>query len=180
MLPQYLNLCGDDYYLRFKFKEVSIMKLSTKARYAITAMMDLALHENERTVTLAEISQYQGISLSYLEQLFAKLRSKGLVSGVRGPGGGYRLSKPADEISLTQIVRAINDTGYSSQVEVEVTGGKEENILDDMWEGLTERLYAFMDNISLGELVKEHRQSGAETRESGIEGIAGQRSSGAA
>ncbi len=69
------------------------MKLSTKARYAVTAMMDLALHENSNPVTLADISHYQGISLSYLEQLFAKLRKQGLVRGVRGPGGGYRLAR---------------------------------------------------------------------------------------
>ena len=75
------------------------MRLSTKGRYAVTAMMDIALHQRVGPVTLADISQCQGISLSYLEQLFAKLRKGGLVEGVRGPGGGYRLARPADQIS---------------------------------------------------------------------------------
>ena len=74
------------------------MKLSTKGRYAVTAMMDLAIHDKSGPVTLADISVCQGISLSYLEQLFAKLRKSGLVEGVRGPGGGYRLARPADQI----------------------------------------------------------------------------------
>ena len=85
------------------------MKLSTKARHAITAMMDLAINDNYKPVTLADISQCQGISLSYLEQLFAKLRKSDLVVGVRGPGGGYRLSRSPNEISVAQVISAIDE-----------------------------------------------------------------------
>jgi len=83
------------------------MRLSTKGRYGVTAMMDLAIHDNAGPVTLADISQCQGISLSYLEQLFAKLRKHILVEGVRGSGGGYRLSRPADQIIVAEIISAV-------------------------------------------------------------------------
>ena len=85
------------------------MRLSTKGRYAVTAMMDIALHQRVGPVTLADISQCQGISLSYLEQLFAALRGKKLVRGVRGPGGGYYLGKPSDEISIADIICAVDE-----------------------------------------------------------------------
>ena len=85
------------------------MKLTTKGRYAVTAMLDLALHAQENPVPLADISQRQGISLSYLEQLFAKLRKKGLVDSARGPGGGYRLSRAAGEIPVAEVITAIHE-----------------------------------------------------------------------
>ena len=85
------------------------MKLSTKGRYAVTAMMDLALHDNDGPVTLSDISSCQGISLSYLEQLFSLLRQSGLVQGVRGPGGGYRLSKPPTQINIAEIIDAVDE-----------------------------------------------------------------------
>ena len=85
------------------------MRLSTKGRYAVTAMMDIALHEEMGPVTLADISQCQGISLSYLEQLFARLRKGGLVEGVRGPGGGYRLARPANQISVADIIQSVDE-----------------------------------------------------------------------
>ena len=86
------------------------MRLSTKGRYAVTAMMDIALHEKQGPVTLAEISQCQGISLYLtLEQLFSKLRKHGLVTGVRGPGGGYRLAKTADKISIADIIQSVDE-----------------------------------------------------------------------
>ena len=85
------------------------MKLTTKGRYAVTAMLDLALHAQESPVPLADISQRQGISLSYLEQLFSKLRKKGLVDSARGPGGGYRLSRPAGNIAIEEVITAINE-----------------------------------------------------------------------
>ncbi len=138
------------------------MKLSTKARYAIIAMMDLALHENRRPVTLSDISRYQGISLSYLEQLFAKLRSHGLVKGVRGPGGGYRLARPAEEVSIAEIVGAINGTEWQhvpamSDDDPEVQ--RERELLDGMWGMLSERLLDFLANQTLAEFVR--MQSGA-------------------
>ncbi|MCB1666688.1 MAG: Rrf2 family transcriptional regulator, partial [Pseudomonadales bacterium] len=85
------------------------MRLSTKGRYAVTAMMDLAIHGEESSVTLADISECQGISLSYLEQLFARLRREGLVEGVRGPGGGYRLAKAAATITVADIINAVGE-----------------------------------------------------------------------
>lgn len=132
------------------------MKLATKARYGVTAMMDLAINENVSPVTLADISQYQGISLSYLEQLFAKLRSKGLVRGVRGPGGGYRLARSADEISIAQIVAAINDMEEpgSSDISHEVKSGKGET-LNAMWDSLSNQIYQFLDGISLSQFTKD-------------------------
>ena len=89
------------------------MRLSTKGRYGVTAMMDLAIHDNAGPVTLADISQCQGISLSYLEQLFAKLRKSGLVEGIRGPGGGYRLSRPADQITTTWSTYTFNQPTFT-------------------------------------------------------------------
>ena len=85
------------------------MKLTAKGRYAVTAMLDLAVHEDKGPISLADISERQGISLSYLEQLFAKLRRQNLVQSVRGPGGGYRLSRSADEIYVAQIVDSVDE-----------------------------------------------------------------------
>jgi Rrf2 family iron-sulfur cluster assembly transcriptional regulator len=86
------------------------MKLTTKGRYAVTAMLDLAINHNQGPITLADISQRQGISLSYLEQLFSRLRRQGLVDSTRGPGGGYRLSRNADEIAIADVISAVDET----------------------------------------------------------------------
>jgi len=128
------------------------MRLSTKGRYAVTAMLNLAIHDPLDTVTLADISQYQGISLSYLEQLFAKLRRHHLVEGVRGPGGGYRLAKPLAKISVAQIITAVDEP------EDEYTGkaGKQPDqrrLVDGVWAELSGRLYDFLDRITLAELA---------------------------
>jgi Rrf2 family iron-sulfur cluster assembly transcriptional regulator len=137
------------------------MKISTKARYAITAMMDLALHENAKPVTLSDISQYQGISLSYLEQLFAKLRAGDLVRGVRGPGGGYRLSRPAREISIAAIVTAINDKDEIIFKEAntsrrDVLGERDK--LAGMWSNLSGKIFDFLDGVTLHDFVAEAMQ----------------------
>jgi len=125
------------------------MRLSTKGRYAVTAMMDLAIHEPEGPVTLADISHCQSISLSYLEQLFAKLRRENLVQGVRGPGGGYRLAKPASDITIAAIVAAVDE-------KVDATCGGESNcaqsqecLTHELWCGLSHKIYAFLDSITL-------------------------------
>jgi len=130
------------------------MRLSTKGRYGVTAMMDLAIHDNAGPVTLADISQCQGISLSYLEQLFSKLRKGGLVEGVRGPGGGYRLSRPAKEISIAEIIAAVDE-------KVDMTNCDQEGNCQDgqkcltheLWAELSNRLYAFLEGISLAQFV---------------------------
>jgi Rrf2 family iron-sulfur cluster assembly transcriptional regulator len=130
------------------------MRLSTKGRYAVTAMMDLAIHENSEPVTLADISLCQGISLSYLEQLFAKLRRHGLVEGVRGPGGGYRLSRPSDQVTIAQIISAVDE-----KVDVKRCGGNEDCqhgercLTHELWDELSQRLYDFLDGITLAQFA---------------------------
>lgn len=130
------------------------MKLSTKGRYAVTAMMDLAIHDIDGPVTLADISKCQGISLSYLEQLFAKLRKEGLVEGVRGPGGGYRLGKPASQISVANIIKAVDEN-----IDATYCAGKEDCndgqrcLTHKLWQDLSDRLYEFLDGITLNEFV---------------------------
>jgi Rrf2 family iron-sulfur cluster assembly transcriptional regulator len=131
------------------------MKLTTKGRYAVTAMLDLALRYDRGSVTLADIARRQGISLSYLEQLFAKLRRSGLVESVRGPGGGYRLARPPADISVAQIILAINENIDATRC------GGERNCQDDepclthqLWEDLSTRIYEFLNGIRLADLVQ--------------------------
>jgi len=131
------------------------MRLSTKGRYAVTAMLDLALHTEKGPVTLADISASQGISLSYLEQLFAALRGKQLVRGVRGPGGGYYLAKSAADISIADIICAVDEW-----VEFTRCGGRE-NCRDGqrclthyLWDQLSDEIFGFLSKISLAELVQ--------------------------
>jgi Rrf2 family transcriptional regulator, iron-sulfur cluster assembly transcription factor len=133
------------------------MRLSTKGRYAVTAMLDLALNGKKGPVTLADISENQGISLSYLEQLFAALRSKDLVRGVRGPGGGYYLGKTADEISIANIICAVDEW-----VEFTRCGGRQNCsggarcLTHTLWDDLSTEIFNFLANISLGDLVRRN------------------------
>lgn len=130
------------------------MKLSTKGRYAVTAMMDLAIHDNDGPVTLADISNCQGISLSYLEQLFAKLRKQGLVEGVRGPGGGYRLGKPASQISIAHIIMAVDENIDSTRCQGnEDCHGGEKCLTHQLWTDLSDRLYDFLDDLTLSSFI---------------------------
>ena len=130
------------------------MRLSTKGRYAVTAMMDIALHEKLGPVTLADISQCQGISLSYLEQLFSKLRKHGLVKGVRGPGGGYRLAKHANQISVADIIQSVDE-----KIDMTKCGGKgdcsngEKCLTHQLWLDLSCNLYNFLNSIKLDHYV---------------------------
>ena len=131
-----------------------IMRLTTKGRYAVTAMLDLALHGEGRPVSLADISGRQNISLSYLEQLFAKLRRNELVSSVRGPGGGYRLSRGGHEIFVAQIIDAVNEA-------VDATGCRgtsdcqqgEVCLTHHLWCDLSDQIHGFLSQISLSNLV---------------------------
>jgi len=134
------------------------MRLTTKGRFAVTAMLDLALHATNGPVTLAGISERQKISLSYLEQLFGKLRRRQLVESVRGPGGGYYLARPAVELSVADIVRAVEEPIDSTQC-----GGKE-NCHDnhrcmthDLWEELNTTVYGFLAGVKLSHLVDRQR-----------------------
>ncbi len=132
------------------------MRLSTKGRYAVTAMLDLALHEGRGPVTLADISVNQGISLSYLEQLFAALRSKDLVRGVRGPGGGYFLAKPGAEITIADIICAVDEW-----VEFTRCGGRENChdgkrcLTHSLWNELSDQIFDFLSGITLEQLVQK-------------------------
>ena len=130
------------------------MRLTTKGRYAVTAMLDLALHARHDPVSLADISERQSISVSYLEQLFAKLRKNGLVSSVRGPGGGYNLAQPAQGISVADIVTAVDEPLDATQC-----GGKE-NCHDDrrcmthdLWATLNEKMHEYLSSVTLADLV---------------------------
>lgn len=130
------------------------MKLSSKGRYAVTAMMDLTLHEQAGPVTLADISRSQDISLSYLEQLFGRLRRKGLVRGVRGPGGGYCLARPASEITVADVILAVDEA-----VDATRCGGErncqngEPCLTHDLWSELSHQIYGFLRGITLAQLA---------------------------
>jgi Rrf2 family iron-sulfur cluster assembly transcriptional regulator len=130
------------------------MKLTTKGRYAVTAMLDLALHYDQGAVTLADIARRQGISLSYLEQLFAKLRRNGLVDSIRGPGGGYNLAMHPSKISVAEIILAINEN-----IDARRCGGGKNCDSDErclthyLWEDLSERIHEFLRGITLWDLV---------------------------
>ena len=131
------------------------MRLTTKGRYAVTAMLDLALHHNAGPVSLADISKRQHISLSYLEQLFAKLRQYGLVKSVRGPGGGYRLNRDASAICVAQIVGAVNES-----IDATRCGGTgdcqngEVCLTHYLWHDLSNQIHTFLSGISLASLVE--------------------------
>jgi len=127
------------------------MRLSTKGRYAVTAMLELAINNGRGPVTLADISVEQGISLSYLEQLFACLRRQRLVKGVRGPGGGYYLGRPAGEISIADIICAVDEwVGFNhSKTEQEGTSC----LTHILWNELSNDIFNFLKQKTLGELV---------------------------
>jgi len=138
------------------------MKLSTKGRYAVTAMLHLALYDKKGSLPLADLSESQGISQSYLEQLFARLRASGLVRGTRGPGGGYRLARPAGDISVADIISAVDDGG--SEQGPELSAGRE---TDELWHNLSQQLYQFLAGIKLSQFVCEpHRPRAARRRDS--------------
>jgi Rrf2 family iron-sulfur cluster assembly transcriptional regulator len=132
------------------------MRLTTKGRYAVTAMLDLALHEEEGPISLADISQRQEISLSYLEQLFSKLRRKQLVTSVRGPGGGYELRQNADSIFIAQIIDAVNESLDTTRCQGagDCQGG-EICLTHYLWRDLSQQIHEFLNNISLADLVEK-------------------------
>jgi len=144
------------------------MRLTTKGRYAVTAMLDLALHAGSGPVSLADISGRQDISLSYLEQLFAKLRRKDLVSSVRGPGGGYRLSREHHTIFVAQIIDAVNES-----VDATGCGGSgdcqqgEVCLTHHLWCGLSEQIHNFLSQISLANLVAREEVQYISARQEG-------------
>lgn len=130
------------------------MKLSAKGRYAIKALVNIATNNSKTPKTLLEISKYQGISLSYLEQLFSLLRKSNLVNGVRGPGGGYTLKDNPDNITIASIIKAINPE-HVSQVNHEKTD-------DVVWEKFSNKLTNYLDTVTLGSLIDETKTSNNE------------------
>ena len=132
------------------------MKLSAKGRYAIKALVNIATSDSKSPKTLLEISKYQGISLSYLEQLFSLLRKHDLVSGVRGPGGGYRLKDSPDNISIASIIKAINPE-HSNVTNHEKTD-------DVVWDKFSSKLTDYLDTVTLGSLINETKTRDSEVR----------------
>ncbi len=125
------------------------MKVGSKGRYAVVALMDIALHDHRGSVPLAEVAERRGISLSYLEQLFAMLRRAGLVISARGPGGGYRLSRPAGEISIGEIFRAVEEAGNGADREDRLADGP----AADLWSALEGHIQAFLDQKTLNDAL---------------------------
>ncbi len=143
------------------------MRMTTKGRFAVTAMIDLALRQAHGPVTLAAISQRQQISLSYLEQLFGKMRRNGLVESTRGPGGGYSLARKASEISVADVIMSVDEPMDATQC-----GGKENCggegvrcMTHDLWSALNDRMYDFLSGITLEHLVSEQLDKGVVVEE---------------
>ena len=135
------------------------MRLTTKGRFAVTAMLDLAMHETDKPVTLAGISERQGISLSYLEQLFSRLRRNGLVKSVRGPGGGYKLAKLKAEISVSQIIAAVDELIDATQCGgQENCRGEQRCMTHDLWASLNSKILEYLSGVTLSDLVASQQE----------------------
>ncbi|WAJ69028.1 Fe-S cluster assembly transcriptional regulator IscR [Catenovulum adriaticum] len=132
------------------------MRLTSKGRYAVTAMLDVALHTEAGPVPLADISERQDISLSYLEQLFARLRKNGVVSSVRGPGGGYLLGREMSNISIGQIISAVDESVDATRCNGKSgCQGGAQCLTHSLWDELSNRIASFLNDISLQELVEK-------------------------
>ena len=133
------------------------MKLSTKGRYAVVALADLALGKGDGLVSLAEIARKQNISLPYLEQLFVKLRRAGLVTAVRGPGGGYRLGRSAESIRISEILSAVEETVSAMHSGAGAMGGvsgtRAQSLTNRLWEGLSAQVYVFLHQTRLSDVI---------------------------
>ncbi|MDR9484209.1 MAG: Rrf2 family transcriptional regulator [Sediminimonas sp.] len=133
------------------------MKLSTKGRYAMVALVDIALQPEGELVSLGEISRRQSVSLPYLEQLFVKLRRGGLVDSVRGPGGGYRLARPMTDIRVVEVLAAVDETVDAMHTGAGASGGvsgsKAQSVTNRLWEGLSAQVYVFLHQTRLSDVV---------------------------
>jgi len=142
------------------------MKLTTKGRYAVTALLDLALHDGEGPVCLSEIATRQDISLPYLEQLFTRLRRHGLVASTRGPGGGYNLGKPAAEIPVAEIISAVDESFDATRCggERDCHGGKS-CLTHELWEDLSREVHRFLRSVTLAQLMQSNAVRGVAARQ---------------
>ena len=132
------------------------MRLSTKGRYAVMAMADLARRQNERAVALADIAARQEISLSYLEQLFARLRRQGLVISARGPGGGYRLARDASQVNIAEIVVAVDEPLHATRCRGTASGCMmkgERCLTHDLWDEMGRKIHDYLESVSLADVV---------------------------
>ncbi len=145
------------------------MRLTTKGRYAVTAMLDLAIHDGQGPITLADVAQRQNISLSYLEQLFARLRKRDLVSSVRGPGGGYKLGRDAAEIHIAEVILAVDENVDTTRCRgAHNCQNNERCLTHDLWRDLSDRIYEYLGEISLRELMQRRGvQSVAQRQDQG-------------
>ena len=142
------------------------MKLTSKGRYAVTAMLDLALHERSGPVPLPHIARRQDISLSYLEQLFTRLRKQGLVDSTRGPGGGYSLRRPAAAISVAEVIAAVDETIDNTRCSGAVNCHEGDQCLThELWAELGDQIFGFLDGISLQELLDTKETRGIAARQ---------------
>jgi Rrf2 family iron-sulfur cluster assembly transcriptional regulator len=146
------------------------LKLTSKGRYAVTAILDLAFHSQAGPVALSHISRRQDISLSYLEQLFTRLRKQQLVSSTRGPGGGYSLSRPASEIAVAEVVAAVDEVVDTTRCSGAVNCHDGQQCLThELWDDLSQQIYDFLDDISLQDLMEERSiQQVAQRQDLGI------------
>lgn len=145
------------------------MRLTTKGRYAVTAVLDLAFHQDKGPVSLAAISERQHISLSYLEQLFAKLRRNNIVKSTRGPGGGYTLQREAVEISVSDIILAVDESVRVARCEAaEDCQGDYQCLTHDLWQELSDEIKGFLDGISLAEMMSNESVRKVSTRQDAI------------
>src|ERR1700674_344789 len=141
------------------------MRLTTKGRFAVTAMIDLAMRDGQRPVTLADISERQKISLSYLEQLFGKLRRRELVSSVRGPGGGYQLAKKSEERWVADIFRAVDEPIDATQCAGRENCKDDRKCLThDLWASLNDRIFEYLNSVTLAQLVAKAQAQAAEQK----------------
>lgn len=149
------------------------MKLTSKGRYAVTAILDLAFHATSGPVTLSDISKRQDISLSYLEQLFTRLRKQQLVRSTRGPGGGYSLNKPASDIAIAEIVSAVDETVDTTRCSGATNCHDGEQCLaHELWDGLSQQIYGFLSDISLQDLMDDDSIKGVADRQDELKNAA--------
>lgn len=132
------------------------MKLTSRGRYAVTAILDLALHAQAGPVSLSRISQRQGISLAYLEQLFTRLRKEKIVSSTRGPGGGYSLDRPAGDIAVGEVIAAVDEIVDTTLCSGENNcHGGEQCLTHELWDELSQQIFLFLNGITLEDLMQE-------------------------